>query len=549
MKEDGQDAKVNAKAKAAAPERASRRAADEKMAVPKTTNNARGASKTASKNKTSAAATGKKEDKAVAAKKPTKTTPAKAPKQSLGKRSLEDENEAAAKKKRVEPKPKPKPAPRAAKIPKATAKAIINQAPTKRLEIFVFGEGGGGELGLGSSESAIDVARPRFNPNLAPDTVGVVQLAPGAMHGIALTHESNILTWGVNDDAALGRRKPDATVDDSDEDTGLSAFDSSPMAITADKFPPGVVFTQIAASDSGGWALTDDGHVFGWGSFRNGEGRKGFWVDDQTHEATQHQWDPVQVPGLKNIKKIAAGANHVLALDTKGAVFAWGISDQGQTGRRPVERRQWDTLKPTPVALPKGNKIVNIFAQGDNSFAIDRDGKVYAWGANSGAQAGIRRNAGQPEACLYKPEIITGIPDAAAMVAGGASHTAVATQSGDVYIWGKATDGMMGFSPLPTADVAQTDSGKGLMLLAPTKMPNLDHVAYISANTRQTIAVTRDGEAYSWGQNDLYEAGQGNSEGTIEVATRMKSKHIDGKKIVIAGAGSGWGYIAAEAGN
>jgi len=116
-----------------------------------------------------------------------------------------------------------------------------------------------------------------------------------------------------------------------------------------------------------------------------------------------------------------------------------------------------------------------------------------------------------------------------------------------VYIWGKATDGMMGFAPLPAESIAATDSGKGSMLLVPTKMPNLHRVTCISGNTRQTLAVDADGAAYSWGQNDLYETGHGGNISTVEVATLIKNKEIEGKKFILAGAGAGWGFLAAEA--
>lgn len=67
----------------------------------------------------------------------------------------------------------------------------------------MFGEGTAGELGLGPRTK--QAYRPRLNNNLDPGSVGVVGLAVGCMHAAALTHNNQILTWGVNDDLALGR--------------------------------------------------------------------------------------------------------------------------------------------------------------------------------------------------------------------------------------------------------------------------------------------------------------------------------------------------------
>ena len=74
---------------------------------------------------------------------------------------------------------------------------------TEPLKVFVFGEGSSGELGLGATKKAIDVKRPRFNEALT--NMNVVKIATGGMHVVALTKDNKILTWGVNDNAALGR--------------------------------------------------------------------------------------------------------------------------------------------------------------------------------------------------------------------------------------------------------------------------------------------------------------------------------------------------------
>ncbi|KAL2007223.1 hypothetical protein VTN00DRAFT_8661 [Thermoascus crustaceus] len=70
---------------------------------------------------------------------------------------------------------------------------IQNAAPTTRLEVFVFGKGSAGELGLGTRNS-IDVKRPRLNTNLDAKSVGVVDIATGGMHAVALTHDNKVLT-------------------------------------------------------------------------------------------------------------------------------------------------------------------------------------------------------------------------------------------------------------------------------------------------------------------------------------------------------------------
>ena len=222
--------------------------------------------------------------KAPAAKKAPSKTTASAPKKPTTKAATATKANASRKRKPEETEDEEeKETPRAAKrarTPQAKApkvKAVINQAPTEKLNVYVFGEGSAGELGLGTAKTAIDVKRPRLNPLLPAADVGVVQVSCGGMHVIALTHDNKILTWGVNDDGALGRdtswsgglRNADQEDEDSDdEDSGLNPKEATPTAIPSTSFPEGTVFTQVAASDSCSFAVTDDGLVYGWGTFR-----------------------------------------------------------------------------------------------------------------------------------------------------------------------------------------------------------------------------------------------------------------------------------------
>lgn len=156
------------------------------------------------------------------------------------------------------------------------AKPIINTAPTAQLDVFVFGEGGAGELGLGV-KNTVNVKTPRLNVNLHAETVGVVDISTGGMHAVALTHDNQVLTWGINDNRALGRdtawegRMKDIKEEDEtaseDSAVDLNPAESTPAAVLGHKFPPGTNFVRVAAADSSTFALTEDGYVYGWGTF------------------------------------------------------------------------------------------------------------------------------------------------------------------------------------------------------------------------------------------------------------------------------------------
>lgn len=154
----------------------------------------------------------------------------------------------------------------------------LNKPPTQVLDVSCFGNGENGELGLGPNVT--EALTPSVNPYLSPgssssSTFQIVQLACGGMHTIALTADNQIVTWGVNDNWALGRDTEwdgvyqDAETGSGDEEEGeLNPHESTPTAISADSFPSSTRFVQVAAGDSCSFALTDHGLVYGWGTFR-----------------------------------------------------------------------------------------------------------------------------------------------------------------------------------------------------------------------------------------------------------------------------------------
>ncbi len=176
------------------------------------------------------------------------------------------------------PKRKATPKPAAPKKPRK--KIVINSPPTARLDVYVFGDGSNAELGLGTAKGCIEVKRPRLNPFLKAGAVGVVHVSVGGMHTAVLTHDNKILTWGVNDQGALGRdtnwegglrdMDDDKSDDSSDDgsDTGLNPKESTPGEVDVSGLPEDIVWTQLACSDSATFALTDEGQVYGWGTFR-----------------------------------------------------------------------------------------------------------------------------------------------------------------------------------------------------------------------------------------------------------------------------------------
>ncbi|KAK2737118.1 hypothetical protein FQN57_000457 [Myotisia sp. PD_48] len=474
-------------------------------------------------------------------------TPEAAPaKKNVGrKRKAVDEEEKSA-----EPKPKKARVVKAPVTRKPKPKVVINKAPTKKLNVFVCGEGGQGELGLGTAKNAVDVKRPRLNPLLAADNLGVVQVATGGMHCVALTRNNNILTWGVNDQGALGRNtawegglkdidaKSDA--DSEDEDSGLNPREATPYSIPAESFPEGTVFVEVAAGDSSSFALTDDGFVYGWGTFRGNEGILGFDAN------TPIQTTPTLIPGLKKITHIACGDNHVLALDTRGAVFAWGSGQQNQLGRRIIERNKLNGLQPREFGLPKN--ITHVGCGSFHSFAIHKSGKVYAWGLNSYCETGIEQGSGDDEAVVLRPTVVESLQDKEIVqIAAGSHHSLARTADGKCLVWGRIDGCQSGIKvdSLPESAVIKDDRGRARILFEPTVVPNIN-AAHIAAGADHSIAIDTDGKAWTWGFSANYQTGQGTDD-DIEVATMIDNTAVRNTKLTGAGAGGQFSVFTSAA--
>uniref|UniRef100_A0A3B1J4J0 Regulator of chromosome condensation 1 n=1 Tax=Astyanax mexicanus TaxID=7994 RepID=A0A3B1J4J0_ASTMX len=172
--------------------------------------------------------------------------------------------------------------------------------------VLVLGQGDVGQLGLGE-----DVLE-RKKPALVNLPEGIVQAVAGGMHTVCLSDTGNVYTFGCNDEGALGR------------DTSEEGTEMVPAKVElAEKI------VQVSAGDSHTAALTEEGTVFVWGSFRDNNGIIGLL------EPMKKCTVPTKVPLDKAVIKIASGNDHLVMLTVNGEIYTSGCGEQGQLGRVP----------------------------------------------------------------------------------------------------------------------------------------------------------------------------------------------------------------------
>ncbi|QTA89077.1 LamG-like jellyroll fold domain-containing protein [Desulfonema magnum] len=144
---------------------------------------------------------------------------------------------------------------------------------------------------------------------------------------------------------------------------------------------------QIAAGPCHTVALAQDGTVWTWGQNDFGQLGDGTTIDRVA---------PVQVKTkenvyLGNVEEVAVGKYFTLARTKENTVLAWGSNFYGQLGNETNE----DSLVPVQVKNLSG--VVTISAYNNHAMALKEDGSVFTWGRNNKGQLGNGSTASEIE--------------------------------------------------------------------------------------------------------------------------------------------------------
>jgi alpha-tubulin suppressor-like RCC1 family protein len=173
-----------------------------------------------------------------------------------------------------------------------------------------------------------------------------------------------------------------------------------------------------------------------------------------------------EMRGLGNQKfvQVAVGRQHTLALNGTGMVLACGSNDFGQCGSehpgdQPASANfEMGMLRalqfgiickaiPTagPPPPPRPLRIVQIAAGSHHSCAVSMGGVLLTWGSGTYGKLGHG-----DERDRHIPTIVEGHPatpvPAFAAVSAGAQHTIALSDRGELYSWGRNTEGQCGIA-------------------------------------------------------------------------------------------------------
>ena len=179
-----------------------------------------------------------------------------------------------------------------------------------------------------------------------------------------------------------------------------------------------------------------------------------------------------------------------IAILNDGTVWTWGRNDGGQLG---LGYSDSESHWPEPVVGL--NNIVDIAGGFYHAMALDDDGNVYAWGGNTAGQIGN----GLKNGTIYAPTKNLGLPRITAIDAGG-WHSIALAEDGSVWIWGSNENGQLG---LGDSTSEHTN---------PEKIIGLSDIIQIASERNHTLALSRDGIVYAWGNNENGQIGNNSTD-------------------------------------
>ncbi|XP_045760290.1 probable E3 ubiquitin-protein ligase HERC2 isoform X8 [Maniola jurtina] len=209
---------------------------------------------------------------------------------------------------------------------------------------------------------------------------------------------------------------------------------------------------------------------------------------------------PVFSPVLSALRPvhIAGGSKTLFVVSHDGKLYACGEGTNGRLGLG--HSNNVSTPRANPYLSHVLVRRVAVHSGGKHALALTADGKVYSWGEGEDGKLGQGNRI-----TLEAPRIIESLSGERVVgIACGSAHSACVTARGHLYTWGLGEYGRLGHGD----DVTQ---------LLPKMVEALAgfRVIQVACGSRdaQTLALTACGKVFSWGDGDFGKLGRGGSDG------------------------------------
>ena len=333
--------------------------------------------------------------------------------------------------------------------------------------VWTWGYNGYGQLGVGSTTNnnlPVQVKGPSGSGFLS----GIIAIASGKNHLLALRNDGTIYAWGYNASGQLG--------------DGTTTNRSIPIQVKG-LGGAGYLTDVIKVGCGSGHALAvkNDGSLWAWGNNAYGQLGDGTIVNKSS---------PIQVKGfdgigfLSDITGVDGGNNHSLALKSDGTVLSWGGNFAGQLGDGS------DINKTTPVLVKNINAVISVASGDEYNFAMRNDNSIWAWGDNCYGQLGDGSITEK-----YFPTLSIPVPVVISKIACGSYHSIITDSTGSVLAWGLNSSGQLG-------DATLIDKNLPVPVIDIGGLGQLKNVISVSSFDSHSLAIKNDRTVVAWGLND-----------------------------------------------
>lgn len=238
-------------------------------------------------------------------------------------------------------------------------------AVTKDSKIYSWGLNDNCQLARPKKKKGIfyPPEKARIFNNINPKVI-----ASGDEHSLLLDYSDNLYTWGSNIDGQLG----------------LGHSKEIPSIIKLRKFEKKI--KTVVAKGKFSYALTYTGDVWKWPF-------EGLEIVEFTPYILKNIEE-----GIK-ITNISCGYGFLIAISDNGMAFSTGQNEEGQLGLDDRKKREELTLIET--FLEKREKVLEVACGGKHSICKTYLGRVYTWGHGANGQLGTGSGYN-----MLKPELV-----------------------------------------------------------------------------------------------------------------------------------------------
>lgn len=319
----------------------------------------------------------------------------------------------------------------------------------------------------------------------------------------------------------------------------LSNTETLPQYVLDESDAPITGVRSVSAGYNQSYAVKNDGTVLAWGSNYYG------YLSDGTNGISPY-YRPRAIPvldasgnALTNVVAVATGFNHSIALINDGTVLSWGDNFYGQLGEN-----SYATGRNYPVVVVDESglplaDIIDVDSRYYHNLALKADGTVYAWGANLSGQLGDGTTTQRNVATQVF--MSDGSPlSSIVAVAAGRSHSLALTADGQVFSWGENYGGRLGDG----TEVSRSYPGR----VMEASGVSVSGVVDIAAGYYHSLLIMSDGTIKSFGLNTDGQLGDGSLVNRLYPIAVSNSASVEVSNVIAVSGGGNFSIAMKQDG-